>query len=96
MQTDNIITYGFFVQEVLQEYNNIVESKRWEHTDSRKTCRYEPLLMMDSNVAIGYPVNKTVENLYFKNLHKGKDNKSVIDSSTKSVVTCHKCGKKVH
>ena len=51
---------------------------------------------MDSTVAIESPVNKTVEKFYCEIRHKGKDNKSGIRSSTKSVVTCHKCGKKVH
>ena len=35
MQIDDIITYGFLVQEYLQEYSNIVNSKRWEPTDIR-------------------------------------------------------------
>ena len=29
MQTDDIITYGLLVQEYLQEYSSIVNSKRW-------------------------------------------------------------------
>ena len=49
---------------------------------------------MDSTVAIEYPVNKTVYKVYFKIRQKGKDNKSGVGSSIKSVVTCHKCGKK--
>ena len=40
--------------------------------------------------------HKTVEKIYYKNLHKGKDNKSGVGSSTKSDVTCHNCGKKGH
>ena len=49
---------------------------------------------MNSTVAIESPVNNTVEKPYIKICHKGKDNKSVVGSSTKSVVTCHKCGKR--
>ena len=49
---------------------------------------------MNSTVGIESPVNNTVEKPYIKICHKGKDNKSVVGSSTKSVVTCHKCGKR--
>ena len=42
------------------------------------------------------PVNKNVEKVYCKILHKGKDNKSGVGSSTKSDVTCHNCGKRGH
>ena len=51
---------------------------------------------MDSTVAIEYPVKKNVEKIYYKIRHKGKDNKSGVGSSTKSVATCHTCGKKGH
>ena len=47
-------------------------------------------------MAIEAPVNKTVEKVYCKIRHKGKDNKSGVGSSTKSDVTCHNCGKKGH
>ena len=40
IRTDNIITYGFLVQEYLQEYSNIVDSKRWETTDIKKISKY--------------------------------------------------------
>ena len=49
---------------------------------------------MASNVAIEYPVNNTMHKVYCKNHNKGKDNKSGVESTTKSVVTCHKCGKR--
>ena len=52
MQTDNIITYGFLVQESLQEYSNIVYLKRWEPTDSKNISKYEPLLLVASTLAI--------------------------------------------
>ena len=51
---------------------------------------------MAPTVEIGAPVNKTVDKFYFKSRHKGKENKSGLGSSTKSIVTCHKCGKKGH
>ena len=46
-------------------------------------------------VATGNPVNNTVEKVDFKIRHNGKDNNSGVGSSTKSVPTCHKCGKRV-
>ena len=45
-------------------------------------------------MAIEDPVNKTVEKFDIRRLHNGKDNKSGVGSSTRSVATCHKCGKK--
>ena len=51
---------------------------------------------MDFTLEIGSPVNKTVEKVYCKIRHKVEYNKYVVRSSTKSVVTYHKCGKKVH
>ena len=51
---------------------------------------------MASNVTIESLLNNTVEKVYCKICHKGKDNKSGVGSSTKSVVTCHKCVKKGH
>ena len=51
---------------------------------------------MDFTVAIESTVNKTVEKVHCKIRHKGKDSKYGVGSSTKSVVTFHKCGKKSH
>ena len=51
---------------------------------------------MDFNVEIESPVNNNMEKVYCKIRHKGNDNKSGVGSSTKSVVTCHKCGKMGH
>ena len=75
IQTDDIITYGFFVKGTFREYSKTVNSKRWEPTDSKKNYRDETLLIMASNVEIESPVNMTVEKFYCKNRHKGKDNK---------------------
>ena len=79
MKTDNIINYDFLVQDNLQEYSNIVDSKRWETTDSNNTYKDEPLLMMDYNVVIESPVNKTVDKVYCKNFHKVKCNESGLE-----------------
>ena len=93
IQNDDINTYGFLVQEYLQEYRNIIDSKRWEPTGVKKIYKDESLLLMDSTVSIESPVNKTVDKVSCKTCHIGKDNKSGVGSSMKSVVTCHKCGK---
>ena len=61
-----------------------------------KISKNESLLLMDSTVEIESPVNRTLEKVYCKSRHKGKDDKSGVGSSTKSVAICHKCGKKVH
>ena len=76
MRHNDIINYGSLVQEAIHEYHNIFESKRWEPTDSKKNSKYEPLLLKDSTVSTEATVNKTVEKVYFKSRHSGKDNKS--------------------
>ena len=96
MQTDDIITYGFLVQESFREYSNVLNSKRQEPTDIKKSSKDESLLLTASTVAIESPVNKTVEKVYCKIRHKGKDNKSGVGSSTKSDITFHNCGKRGH
>ena len=40
MKTDDIINYGYFVQEALREYRNIVESNQWEPTDGKKLSKF--------------------------------------------------------
>ena len=60
IQTYDIITYGFLVQEALREYRNIVDSKRWEPTDSKNVSKDKPLLLMVYIVEIESPINKTV------------------------------------
>ena len=62
----------------------------------KKISKDESLIFTASTVAIEYPVNKTVDKVYGKISHKGKENKSGVGSSTKSDVTCHNCGKKGH
>ena len=79
MQTDDIITYGFLVKDGFIEYRNSVESKQWEPTDKKKISKDEPLLLMDSTMAIESPVNKTVEKVYCKICHIDKYNKTVVE-----------------
>ena len=52
--------------------------------------------MSASTVAIEDPFNNTVDKFYCKIRHNEKDNKYLVESSTKSVATCHKRGRKVH
>ena len=72
MQTDDIITYGFRVQESLQEYNNMFDSKRLEPNDSKKISKDKPLLMMAYTVAIESPFKNTVEKFIVKSATMGK------------------------
>ena len=60
MKTDDIITYGFLVQESLLEYSSIFNPNRWEPTDIKNISKDTYLLLTDSTVAIEYPVNNTV------------------------------------
>ena len=96
IRLNDVITYGSLVQEAMHEYRNIFDSKRWEPTDSKNISKDEPLLLMSSTAAIEYLVNKTMEKLYSKIRHKEKDNEYGVGSYTKSVATCHKCGKDCH
>ena len=94
MRPDDIITYDYLVREAMVEYHNIVDSNEWEPIDNKKISKDEPLLMMASTVTIESPVNQTIDKVSNKSYHKGKYKNSGVGSSTKSVATCHKCGKK--
>ena len=74
MWTDDISNCGSMVQEPIREHRKIIDSKRWEPTDSKKNSKDEPLLLKASAVAIEDPVNNTVEKFYFKSQHNWKDN----------------------
>ena len=52
MRPDDIITCGSPVQEAMCGYRNIVDSKRWEPTYSKKSSKDKTLLLKDSTVAI--------------------------------------------
>ena len=80
----------------MREYRKIVKSKRWKPTDIKMVSKDGSLILRASTVAIGSPINNTVEKVYCKIRHKGKDNKSGVGSSTKSDVNCHNCGKRGH
>ena len=72
MHPDYIITYGSLLKGYIHYYWNIVDSKQWERTDSKKNYKYGHLLMKDSTVAIEALVNKIVYRAYFKGRHNGK------------------------
>ena len=96
IRPDDIITYGTLVQEDMCEYRNILDSKRWEPTDSFKKSQDQPLLLKDFTVVIEYSFNKTAEKVDFKIYHNRNDKKSVIELSNNPVVTCYNCDKKGH
>ena len=92
IRTDDIITYDSIVQKSLNEYRNIFDSKRWEPTDNKKTSKYEPLILKAS---INWSSSQQYSGKnYFLNRQNGKDYNSGVGSYTKSVGTCHKCGKR--
>ena len=93
MQPDYTITYDYLAQESMDKYHNIVDSNRWEPTDSKKKSQYGTFLLKASTVEIEDPVNKTLEKVYFKIHHNGKDHNYVVGSYKKSVATFHKCVK---
>ena len=74
----------------------LFDSKLWEPTDSKNISKDEPLLLMSYTVEVESMFNKTVQKSDCKSFQEGKDNTSGVGSSTKSVVTCHKCGKNGH
>ena len=63
-------------------------------SDINKISKDESLLLTYSTNSSESPVKKTVEKVYCKIRHKGKDNKSGVWSSNNSNVTCHNCGKR--
>ena len=50
MLPDDIITYGYLVQESMHEYYNIVDSNQWGPIDSKIKSKDEHLLMKVSIV----------------------------------------------
>ena len=74
MKLDEIITYGFLVQEYMCGYLIIIESRRWETIYGKKNTQNEPLLMKASTVAIEDPVNKTEAKVDYKLPQNSKKN----------------------
>ena len=65
MWPDIIINYGPLVQEDMQQFRKIVNLKWWEPTGIKKKYQDEP--SKASIVSIKIPVNKTADQVDFKN-----------------------------
>ena len=96
MQPEEIITYDYFFQEATHECYNLVDSNWWEPTDKEENYQVKPSILKADTVEIEDIFNKTVKQFYFKIRYSGKYKDSSGGLSTKSVVTCQECGKKVH
>ena len=94
LSQEDIITYESLVKEAMQEYRDLVDSKRWEPDTSKEKSQYQPSLLKSYTVAIEQSTNKTLKKIDLKSHRSGNDSGSVKVSSARSDVTCHKCGKK--
>ena len=56
----------------MREFCNIIDSKQWEPTDSKKISKYDYLLLKAYNVTIEDPVNKIVDKVSLKASTMGK------------------------
>ena len=89
---EDIITYESLVQEAIQEYRNIVDSKRWELATSKEQSPDKPSLTKAYTVAIEQLINKYLKKVDFKSCHSGNGSGSGRGSSVRSDITCHKYG----
>ena len=93
---EDIITYESLVQEDTREYRDLVDSKLWEPTTSKEIYQDQPSLPKAYTVDIENMINKALKQVDFKRRSSGNGSGSVRGSSTRSDITCHKCGKKGH
>ena len=91
-----LIKYESLVQEVMQEYRNIVDSKWWEPAISKEKSQEQTSLPKSYTVAIEQSSNKALKQVDFKIRWSGNGCGSGRGSSARSDITCHKCGKKGH
>ena len=93
---EDLITYESLVHEATQEYRDLVDSKLWEPYNSKEKSQEQPSLPKEYTVSIEQSVNKALKQVGFKSLRSGNNSGSGRGSSTRSDITCHKCGKKGH
>ena len=96
LSQEDLITYESLVQEVTQEYHDLVDSKRWEPATSKEKSQDQPSLPKAYTMAIEQSINKALKQVDFKSLHSRNGSGSGKGSSDRSYITCHKCGKKGH
>ena len=93
---EDLITYESLVQEAIGEYRDFVDSKRWEPATRKEKSQEQPSLLKAYIVVIEQSINKALEQVDFKSRCSVNGSGSGRGSSTRSDITCHKCGKKVH
>ena len=71
-----------------------MDSKRWEPATSKEKSQYQPSLPKSCNLFIEKSINKALNQVGFKSRRSGDGSGSERGSSTRSDITCHKCGKK--
>ena len=90
----DLITYDSLVQEDTREYRDLVDSKRWEPATSKEKSQYQHSLPKVYTVVIEKSINKDLKHVDFKSRCSGNCSGSGRESSARSDITCHKCGKK--
>ena len=94
LSQEDLITYESLVQEATQEYRDLVDSKRWELATSKEKSQYQPSLPKAYTVAIEHSINKALKQVDFNSRRSGNGSGSGKGSSSRSDITCHRCGKK--
>ena len=93
---EDLITYESLVKKATQEYDDLVDSKWWE-PDTRKTkYQDQPSVPKAYTVDIKQSIIKALKQVDFKSRRGGNGGCYGGGSSTRSDITCHKCGKRDH
>ena len=93
---EDLITYEILVQQATQEYRDLGDSKRWEPATSKEKSQYQTSLPKAYTVEIEQSINKALKQVDFRSRRSGNCSGYGKGSSTRSDITCHKCGKKGH
>ena len=93
---EDIITYESLVQEATGEYRNILDSKQWELDTSNEKSQDQPSLSKAYTLDIEQSINKALKKVDLKSRRSGNGSGSVRESTARSDITCHKCGKRGH
>ena len=91
---EDIKTYESLVQEATQENCDLVDSKRWEHATIKEKSQDQPLLPKAYTIINEQSINKSLKQVDFKIHRSGNGSGSGRGSSSRSDITCQKCGKR--
>ena len=94
LSQEDLITYESLVQEDTQEYRDLVDSKWWEPATIKEKYQDQHSILKADTVAIEQSINKALNQVDFNSGHNGNGSGSGRGSSSRSDITCHKCGKK--